>query len=67
MSFIDQINQNVGIFIYNGDFLFIRGIIDSLIANNTFGFIPVHTYGRKKPLKILMFQFLEKFSHFNVL
>ena len=40
MSFIDQINQNVDIFIYNQDFLFMRGIIGSLIANNTFEIIP---------------------------
>ena len=39
MAFIDQINQNVGIFIYEQDFLFIRGIIGSLIANNTFEII----------------------------
>ena len=40
MAFIDQINQNVGIFIYNRDFLFIRGIIGSPKANNRFQIIP---------------------------
>ena len=40
MAFIDQINQNVGFFIYYQDFLFIRGIIGSPKANNTFQIIP---------------------------
>ena len=40
MAFIDQINQNVGFFIYNRDFLFISGITGSPQANNRFQIIP---------------------------
>ena len=29
IAFIDQINQNIGVFIYNREFLFVRGIIGS--------------------------------------
>ena len=40
MAFIDQINQTVGLFIYNRDFLSIKGIIGNPKANNTFQIIP---------------------------
>ena len=40
MAFIDQINQNISIFISNRDFLFIRGIIGIPKANNRFQIIP---------------------------
>ena len=40
MAFIDQINENIGSCIYNGDFLFISGITGSPLANNRFQIIP---------------------------
>ena len=41
VAFTDQINQNFGFFIDSRDFLSIRGIIGSPIANNRFQIIPV--------------------------
>ena len=41
MAFKDQINQNVGFFIYNREFLFFSGIIGSPQAFNRFQIIPV--------------------------
>ena len=40
MAFKDQINQNVGFFIYNREFLFFSGIIGSPQAFNRFQIIP---------------------------
>ena len=42
MAFKDQINQNVGFFIYNREFLFFSGIIGSPQAFNRFQIIPAH-------------------------
>ena len=42
MAFLDEINQNIGFFIYIWDFnLLFRGIIRQPKANNTFGSIPI--------------------------
>ena len=40
MAFKDQINQNVGFFIYNQEFLFFSGNIGSPQAFNRFQIIP---------------------------
>ena len=40
MAFKDQINQNVGFFIYNREFLFFSGIIGSPQDFNRFQIIP---------------------------
>ena len=49
MAFKDQINQNVGFFIYNREFLFFSGIIGSPQAFNSFQIIPVdETFLSKK-------------------
>ena len=42
MALKDQINQNVGFFIYNLEFLFFSGIIGSPQAFNRFQIIPVN-------------------------
>ena len=42
MAFKDQINQNVGFFIYNREFLFFSGIIGSPQAFNRFQIIPAN-------------------------
>ena len=40
MALIYHINQNVGFFIYNREFLFISDIIGSPLANNRFQILP---------------------------
>ena len=50
MAFIDQINEKIGFFIYNRDFLFIRGITGSPQANNRFQIIPAHCIGVQRLL-----------------
>ena len=47
MAFKDQINQNVGFFIYNREFLFFSGIIGSPQAFNRFQIIPGHKKSEK--------------------
>ena len=44
MAFVEQINQNIGVFIYNRDFLSIRGIIGSPKPHNRFQIIPVQMH-----------------------
>ena len=48
MAFKDQINQNVGFFIYNREFLFFSGIIGSPQAFNRFQIIPGDKCGMGK-------------------
>ena len=50
MAFKDQINQNVGFFIYNREFLFFSGIIGSPQAFNRFQIIPAHPLVYKRTL-----------------
>ena len=68
MAFKDQINQNVGFFIYNREFLFFSGIIGSPQAFNRFQIIPAR-YRTNHVIRMLSngkFENLKEFIVFRI-